>query len=230
MTRMARGRDTHLVPEEIAAEALRQFDEGSDAPSMRGLAEALGVAPSAIYHHYPSREEIVSAAVDLVWNEVVEDFGKDFPDPFTADPIEALVASGVATRRAFGRHYRLAPFMAQIPQETPMQTLTLTMLGSGFERMGLSGTQISAAFHAYSSFTVGSALFAADRRLRAERDDSAERYRSLEVPALVHLIRPDTMAALDDMVDLSSVDPERDEQLFARGLRRLMESFLTAPE
>ena len=70
MTRLAAGRTTHLEPEEIAAETLRLFDEGGD-PSIRQLATALNGTPSAIYHHYTSRSEIVQAAVELVWTEVL---------------------------------------------------------------------------------------------------------------------------------------------------------------
>ena len=66
MTRLAAGRTTHLEPEEIARETLRLFDEGSD-PSIRQLATALNVTPSAIYHHFDSRAEIVQAAVEMVW-------------------------------------------------------------------------------------------------------------------------------------------------------------------
>jgi hypothetical protein len=52
MTRLARNRDTHLTREEIAAEALRCFDESASAPSIRHLAEVpLRVTPSAIYPH-----------------------------------------------------------------------------------------------------------------------------------------------------------------------------------
>ena len=61
MTRLAEGRSTHLERSEIAAETLRLFDQGSD-PSIRQLAKELMVTPSAIYHHFESRNEIVKAA------------------------------------------------------------------------------------------------------------------------------------------------------------------------
>jgi AcrR family transcriptional regulator len=69
MARIAKGRDRVLTREEIAAETLREFDESADAPSIRALASALGVAPSAIYHHYESQAAIVQAATELVWEE-----------------------------------------------------------------------------------------------------------------------------------------------------------------
>ncbi|HMF03749.1 MAG TPA: TetR/AcrR family transcriptional regulator, partial [Acidimicrobiia bacterium] len=99
MARIAKGRDRVLTREEIAAETLRQFDTGSEAPSIRALASALGVAPSAIYHHYESQAAIVHAATELVWEEVAREFLAAIPDLLEADPVEVLVTGGVVTRR-----------------------------------------------------------------------------------------------------------------------------------
>ena len=72
MTRLARGRETHLTRAEIAEAALRRFDAGSEA-SIRELAADLRVAPSAIYHHFSSRVAIVDEALGLVWREAAEE-------------------------------------------------------------------------------------------------------------------------------------------------------------
>ena len=85
MTRLAHGRTTHLERAEIAAETLRFFDAGDD-PSIRQLASALQVTPSAIYHHFASRAEIVQAAVDIVWQEILVDLLARVGDPFETDP------------------------------------------------------------------------------------------------------------------------------------------------
>lgn len=227
MTRLAAGRDTHLVPEEIAVEALRQFDAGKE-PSIRGLAAALKVKPSAIYHHFESRDAIVQAAVDLVWEEVTVEFRGLVGAPLTDPPVDVLVASGIATRRVFGRHHRIAPHMAGVPASTELQSATLAMLGRMFERMGLDAGGAADAFHAFSSFTVGASLFAAIRRIATEDADDRHqvgRYRSLDTPGAQFLASADVRAALDDMVDISAADPARDEAMFAAGLRRLMQTF-----
>ena len=78
MARIAKGRDRVLTRAEIATETLRQFDESPEAPSIRALAAALGVAPSAIYHHYESQAGIVQAATELVWEEVARVHGEVF--------------------------------------------------------------------------------------------------------------------------------------------------------
>ena len=137
MTRLAHDRDTHLTPPEIAAEALRQCEENRSEPSIRSLASALRVAPTAIYHHFPSRALIVRAALELVWAEAMDE-----------------------------------------------------------------------------AFTLGSVLFAANRRI-ANAELAPDRVGGWSLSG----------APFDAVVDLSVVDRERDEQLFAQGLDRLLRSF-----
>lgn len=232
MTRLARDRDTHLTEAEIAAEALRCFDQTMTAPSIRQLATALKVTPSAIYHHYPSRAAIVQAAVNLVWDEATAKLLVLIPDPFSADPVEVLVSSALATRRAFGEHHRIAPFMAATPKTDRPLVAIVALMTNVFERMGLDADDAAAAFHSYASFTVGSTLFAATRRITTEGSEAegvaaapTEPVRSDgSAPAQVGPVQG-IRGALDEMVDLSFTDPQRDEELFVQGLRRLIASF-----
>ena len=39
-------------------------NEGPEAVSMRRVAEAVGVTPMAIYHHFPSREALLNTITD----------------------------------------------------------------------------------------------------------------------------------------------------------------------
>ena len=218
MARIAKGRDRVLTREEIAAETLRQFDTGAEPPSIRALAAALGVAPSAIYHHFESQAAIVQAATELVWEEATRDFLAAFPDPYSEDPAEVLVAAGITTRRAFGRHYRIAPFIAASAETTGFMTEVLGMLAVVFERLGLQGEDASVSFHTYASFTIGAVLFAATRRVANEKLGIAGKRRQ----------QRSTGSPLDDAIDIPATDPARDEELFAAGLRRLIESFTPA--
>jgi AcrR family transcriptional regulator len=218
MARIAKGRDRVLTREEIAAETLRQFDTGAEPPSIRALAAALGVAPSAIYHHFESQAAIVQAATELVWEEATRDFLAAFPDPYSEDPAEVLVAAGITTRRAFGRHYRIAPFIAASAETTGFMTEVLGVLAVVFERLGLQGEDASVSFHTYASFTIGAVLFAATRRVANEKLGIARKRRQQRSAG----------GPLDDAIDIPATDPARDEELFAAGLRRLIESFTPA--
>ena len=213
--RLARGRKTHLTPEEIAAEALGQFDRGQD-PSIRSLASALGVAPTAIYHHFSSRSAIVDAALGLVWTEASGEGHRLVEAGEVTDPTEVLVAAALATRRAFGHHHQIAPFIASTPAANDQLGANLDLLAAAFESLGLSGEEAGRAFHAYGSFAIGSTLVLAARLNVGDAGTAA---------ATEDRRQGDTHGALEGMVDLSYSDPEQDEALFVDGLRRLIASF-----
>lgn len=234
MTRLADARDTQLTPQEIAAEALAQFDAGPREPSIRSLAAALRVAPTAIYHHYPSRGAIAQAVVELVWGQASAELLELVPAPLDADPAEVLLASGIATRRAWLAHHRVTPYMAATPQANEFTDNALGMLAVLFERMGLDGGRAAFAMHSYASFMLGAVLFAATRKradeglLGGDGKPGADRFHTQPTPAARRHTGERTRFAIDEVMDLSSVDPARDEELFAAGLRRLIAA-LAAP-
>ena len=231
MTRLAANRDTHLTPGEIGSEALRQFDAGSDEPSIRSLASALQVAPSAIYHHFGSRAEIVRFAVALVWDQATAELLRLTPNPFDADPSEVLVAAGIGTRRAWRAHYRLAPYMAATPESDEFIINALGLLANVLERLGLKGDRAAEALHTYSSFMIGAVQFAAARcaaneQLQAEAGNGRPKggYLTESGTAATKRSTERTRLSIDEVMNLSVSDPARDEELFAEGLRRLVES------
>jgi len=234
MTRLAEGRSTHLDRSEIAQETLRLFDEGGD-PSIRQLAKVLAVTPSAIYHHFDSRAQIVQAAIEIVFIEILASVYEEVGDPFEADPIEFLMATGFCTRRAFCSHYAIAPYMAATPESDELSAGTLAIMANVFERLGLSGEAAAEAFHSYGSYTFGNSLFAANRlasNAALEIDmvevGRLERFRSEASPDAKQRSSFETRAAIDSVMDISMVDPERDEALFGTGLRRLLVSITNA--
>jgi AcrR family transcriptional regulator len=213
MARLAKDRDTHLTRDEIAAEALRQFDAG-DAPSIRALAAALKVAPTAIYHHVPSMAAIHDAVVELVWAQAEALGAQLVPDPAAADPAEVLVAAALATRRAFVAHPAVAAHLAATPEAGARLNRNLELLAGTFTRLGLTGPQAAAALHAYASFTIGSMLFATARLAAGP-----------STPDGAASAPPEPADDLTRMVRRSFADPARDEELFELGLRRLIAGF-----
>lgn len=224
MSRIATLRDSHLTREEIAATALRQFSERSAEPTIRSLALELKVAPTAIYHHYASRAELFQGVVELVWNEATLGVLELIPDPFSADPVDVLVATGLSTRRSWMAHHRVARYMAATPEANQFVVKTVGLMADLFRRLGLEGEEAAAAFHSYSSFMIGAVLFAADRKTANEQ--LAEASGADWTPDLEHPTADPTRSALDTMMILSVTDPVRDEALFEQGLRRMIASFV----
>jgi AcrR family transcriptional regulator len=210
VARLAKDRDTHLTRDEIAREALRQFDAG-DPPSIRSLAARLKVAPTAIYHHFPSIAAIHDAVVELVWTEALALGMVLVPDPAAAEPAEVLVAAGLATRRAFVAHPGAAAHLAATTESSQRLNENLELLAGTFARLGLTGDEAAVAFHTYASFTIGSVLFVTARAVAGPTTQDRQ------APG-----RPVAARDLTGMIRLSFEDPRRDEELFELGLRRLV--------
>lgn len=232
MSRLAADRTTHLTQGEIVAEALRQFDAGPGEPSIRSLAAGLGVVPAAIYHHFPSQAAIWQDAVAKVWDEALIELLRLVSDPFEAEPVETLVAVGLATRRAWFAHHRLSRYMAATPRVRQWRSDAISLMAALLEKLGLRGEEAGVAFHAYATFMVGAVLYAAANRTANEQLASGEEdahATSLSQPeaAWTEYSSDETRQSLASVSEVSMVDPELDEKLFVHGLRRLIASLTT---
>jgi AcrR family transcriptional regulator len=222
MSKLAVGRDTPLTPAEIAEALLRQSDVRPRNPSIRGLAAELGTSPMAIYHHFDSLAAIYQAAVGIVWREASATTIELLSANREADATETLVLIGIATRRTWLRHHRLVQHMSATPQPNEFTTSTLDLMAGLFAELGLSGEEAAAAFHAYASFMIGAAIFAANRKTANEalavsgkRPVGSQQLRRTQASARL---------SIDSVMELSEIDPARDEELFVAGLRRLIAS------
>jgi hypothetical protein len=226
--------DTALTPEMIAAEALLQFDHGEREPDAGSLAAALGVERSEIERQFPGQPEIIRAAVAEVWKEVVVGLLQLSPKPLEDEPHRVLVAMGIASRRTWLTHYRLAPYLAASPEVDDFTRNSIGIMANLLERIGLEGEQAANAFHSYTSFMIGSVLFATARASANEQftghphGDPEMRFRTEHSPTIAQSSSEATREAIDKMMELSAVDPARDEELYARGLQRLVESLTSA--
>jgi AcrR family transcriptional regulator len=229
---MATGRSTHLTKEEIAREALALFDAPERAFSMRALAARLRVSPGALYNYFESQSALVQAAVSLVWDETIVDFSTMVPDPVVkpGDPVEFLICAAVCARRAFSRHFRIAPNLALPPPEGDSRLAgTLAVFGSLLESAGLEGEDIGEAFFAYTTYTLGAILYRSQRRVAAEEFGMDPGVTSFSTAA----VRPDdapsatpaTLEGLDRTIAITESNEDAEERLFAFGLRKLLEGF-----
>ena len=227
MARLPKGRETNLTPEVIVDEALRQFDQGSGEPTIRSLATGLGAGPSAVYHYFPSRAAIVAAAVERVWGEAMANLLEQVPRPLEADPKEVLVATGLASRRAWIAHFRLCRYMAASPEGDDFTSEAMGAMAALFERLGLEGEAAAGAFYTYGTFMLGSILFAATRMVANEQlaDHGASGpLRTEHTPAMERRSAAATRRALDHVAEVSVTDPSEDEERFVAALRTLVDA------
>ncbi len=68
----ARARARAEITEEIKQEARRQLAEQGTALSLRAVARALGMASSAVYRYFASRDELLTALIVETYDTVGE--------------------------------------------------------------------------------------------------------------------------------------------------------------
>jgi len=89
----ARKTDTDLRQDQIAQAALDLIGaEGIHALSMAGIAQRVGIVPSALYRHYGGKDDVLDAVLNMLRNRMmnnVEAVCKETPDPL--ERLEALL-------------------------------------------------------------------------------------------------------------------------------------------
>lgn len=212
-------RDTRADPlsrGEIARVALAMVDrDGSESFSMRGLATELGVTPMAVYHHFESKAEVLQAAADQVWIEVVSSV------PPADDPVEAMIQGFLTTRRVFQRHPDITPYSVASPGTEDALHVMAVVVSEQFERAGFTGQAAADAYFLLATFTLGSAALHAqrtglDRAIRRPVSDLAELAPHLErsAPSPTYLRVREAMGTDPDLVR------------FERALRDLVDGLL----
>jgi AcrR family transcriptional regulator len=123
-----------LTREQIVSATMRIIDErGLEGQSMRGLGAELGVDPSTIYYHVPSK----AALYDLVVDEILGGIDLSLDDP-SATLEERVVAAGWEYRRALLCHPRAVPLVAVRLLRTPVQLRVIENLSRIFFDAGFS--------------------------------------------------------------------------------------------
>jgi AcrR family transcriptional regulator len=90
-------RRNRLNRDRVLRTAVALADQAIEVPTMRTLAQELGVVPMALYKHVANKEDLVDGMVDLVFGEVA------FP-PGGADWKPAMRQRAISMRQALLRH------------------------------------------------------------------------------------------------------------------------------
>lgn len=129
-------RDVELSRELVVEAAIRLIDaDGLEKFSLRNLAKALGVFPTAIYWYVPSRELILAAAVREMLQGVVPQFdGVDWKKY-----VETLLRN---FRNAIHEHPNLAPLVVTQIGNTDVDLMLVENNLRAMSAAGFSGTSV----------------------------------------------------------------------------------------
>ena len=120
-----------------------------------------------------SRSEIVEAAVELVWIEILTNVAEDVGSTFEADPEEVLVAVGLHTRQAFILTTRSLVRDGHSPRKEPSGPAASPLFANAFEARGYRQAAGDPSTIG-GSYCFGTALYAASRLNAQGRQDPTD--------------------------------------------------------
>lgn len=158
---------------------------------MRRLAAELEMSPMALYRYFPSKTELMDAAIELAAPEI------ELPGPGAGRWKEQLAELARALYRAGIRHPSVARERFNRPLQTPralrLTDAAIALLLEG----GLTKTDAVAAFKALLVHTLGAAAFAAAESRPEVREGASQRHATLpveEVPSMASVAEEFTAA------------------------------------
>lgn len=125
------GADAGLSKQRVVAEAVRLADsEGVDGLSMRRLAGALGAGAMSLYHYVASKDELLDAMIDIVFEEI------ELP-PLEVDWQSAMRREAISTQKVLARHPWAISLMESRTSPGPAnlrhrEAVTACLRGAGF--------------------------------------------------------------------------------------------------
>jgi AcrR family transcriptional regulator len=182
MGRRRPGPEPRFTREELARRALAIMDDhGTEALTMRRLAQELGMGTMALYRYFPSKSDLMDAAIDIAAPEIA------LPEPGAAHWKEQLAGLARALFHAGLRHPSMARERFDRPLQSPGAMRVTDRAIALLLEAGLARDEAVAAFKALLVHTLGAAAFAASEARGEVRRRTTERHASVsarELPAM----------------------------------------------
>src|SRR5215218_5176887 len=134
-------RRNRLNRDRVLRTAVALADQAIDVPTMRTLAQELGVVPMALYKHVANKEDLLDGMVDLVFGEVAFPTGG-------ADWKPAMRQRAISMRQALLRHRWAVGLMEARMRPGPAD---LRHHNAVFACLREAGFAFQAAVHTYSA-------------------------------------------------------------------------------
>lgn len=165
--------------DELARRALVILDaQGPEGLTMRALAAELGMGTMALYRYFPSKRELMDAAVEIAASQI------ELPDLGAGDWKQQL---GSLARELFDaglRHPSVARERFGRPLTSPAAMRVTDAAIALLLAAGLSNREAVAAFKALLLFTLGAAAAAASESRLEVREHATSRHAVVPAPDL----------------------------------------------
>jgi AcrR family transcriptional regulator len=177
--------------------ALAEIDgKGLEGLSMRSLGAALGVEAMALYHHFPSKGQLLDGLIERLLAEV------EVPAPGSMPPLERLRHFVRSYRQIAARHPHAFTLLAVRRSNTEAAFALYERILEALAEAGFDDIQSGRLFRLIGSYTSGAAL--AEIASRGPEPDSAavkldsfaDRQRFPRVAAVVRYLRVDNLDAV----------------------------------
>ena len=138
-----------LTPELIVKESLRLLDSDSGgAFSLPKLGRALGADPTAVYRHFPSKDDLVLAIADALIEEATA--GISLQDCW----VDTLAESARRLRRTYLAHPAAAALSACRTTQRPAEMRIVNVIIGAVRAAGFEGAEAAVVYRALGDFSL----------------------------------------------------------------------------
>ena len=149
---IARG---NLKKHDYVSAAFEFVDEnGLDSLTMRSLGEKMGVDPTAVYRHFPTKESLINGMVDKFFGEVKNAATVDAESP----PRDRVLAFARALRDQFRLHPQIGILIPSSSGESLPGLEASRSVLHALRDMGLTGENLIVTYQMFEGFVVGSCI------------------------------------------------------------------------
>ena len=173
---MARGRPGLSKTDYVTA-ALDFIDEhGMEPLTMRALGEKMGVDPTAVYRHYPNKDDLVLAVCDRVFEGLVA----SMPGP-EVEPRARIHGIAVIARDTFRRHPHVTSAIVNSTGYMENGFAYSRTAAQAIVDLGVPDDRVAIVYQMFEGYIMGSSLqdFTSSPHNWAIR---RARYRALDLP------------------------------------------------
>lgn len=124
---------------------------GIDVMTMRSLGAHMGVDPTAVYRHFPTKEDLVNALVDQFLQTIYDSLNTKLKDPRSR-----IIDRAVCTRREFEKHPDVGVALVFGTGQSWAGLALSQGIADDLAELGVTSREIPVAYQMLEGFVIGS--------------------------------------------------------------------------